>query len=88
MQFQGFAWLRVHVMLATTSFTKKMSSGCSCKTKSARSSNISFFFFSNKTIIPLVLVGYETIILSIISYPTRGRGITISYFAPSLDPIW
>ena len=40
----------------------------------------------NKTIIPLALVGYEMIIansaplwLSIISYPTRPRGIIVKY---------
>ena len=36
----------------------------------------------NKTIIPLALVGYEIIIansLSIMSYPTRPRGIIINY---------
>ena len=40
----------------------------------------------NKTIIPLALVGYEMIIansaprwLSIISYPTRARGIIVNY---------
>ena len=40
--------------------TIKLSPGCSSKAKSARSSNIYFFF--NKTIIPLALVGYQTII--------------------------
>ena len=41
---------------------------------------------SNKTIIPLALVGYEMIIvnsaprwLTIISYPTRARGIIVKY---------
>ena len=43
----------------------------------------------NKTIIPLALVGYEMIIanwayaprwLSIISYPTRPRGIIVNYY--------
>ena len=49
-----------------------------------------YFYFSlvfyilggvfNKTIIPLALVGYEMIIaISIISYPTRGRGIIVKY---------
>ena len=34
----------------------------------------------NKTIIPLALVGYEMIRwLSIISYPTRARGIIVKY---------
>ena len=42
----------------------------------------------NKTVIPLALVGYEMIIanrryaprwLSIISYPTRSRGIIVKY---------
>ena len=47
----------------------------------------SFLYFGgvfNKTIIPLALVGYEMIIassalrwLSIISYPTRARGIIV-----------
>ena len=32
----------------------------------------------NKTIIPLVLVGYEMIILAN-SYPTRPRGIIVKY---------
>ena len=32
----------------------------------------------NKTIIPLTLVGYEMII-DIISYPTRARGIIVKY---------
>ena len=62
--------------------TIKLSSTCSCKVKSARSSNNSIVF--NKKIIPLTLVGYEMIItnstlraswLSIIPYPTRARGI-------------
>ena len=38
----------------------KLSSGCSCKAKSARSRNISLIVF-NKTIIPLALLGYEMI---------------------------
>ena len=34
----------------------------------------------NKTIIPLALVGYEMIMaISIISYPTRPRGIIVNY---------
>ena len=33
----------------------------------------------NKTIIPLALVGYEIVILSIISYPTRALGIIVKY---------
>ena len=38
---------------------------------SARLSDISWLLF-NKTIIPLALVGYETIIANL--YPTRARG--------------
>ena len=39
----------------------KLSSGCSCKAKSARSSNISYLFLV-KQFIPLALVGYEMVI--------------------------
>ena len=65
---------------------QKLSSDSSCK---ARSTEQYFLIVFNKTIIPLTLVGYEMIMiiyptrryalhwLSIISYPTRVRGILI-----------
>ena len=43
----------------------KLSSGCSCKAKSARSSNLILGCF-NRTIIPLALVGYEMIIANLV----------------------
>ena len=54
--------------------TIKLPSSCSCKAKSARISNISLVIF-NKTIIPLVLVGYD----GDDRYPTRARGIIVKY---------
>ena len=71
---------------------QKLSVHCNIRfllTKQSREdlSNILGAFF-NKTIIPLALVGYEMIIansalracwLSIISYPTRARGIIVNY---------
>ena len=53
-----------------------------------------FLYFGdvfNKTIIPLALVGHEMIIvvprwLSIISYPTRARGIIVQYIEVSQEP--
>ena len=41
----------------------------------------------NKTIIPLALVGYEMII-SIISYPTRARGIIVNYYTTVPHKDW
>ena len=55
--------------------TIKLSSGCTCKAKSARSSNSSFY---NKIIIPLTLVGYEMIIANSapgLSPPQRFDGV-------------
>ena len=46
--------------------TIKLSSGCSSKAKSAKSSNISWLFV--KTIILLALVGYEMIIARRVGY--------------------
>ena len=66
MQFQGFDWLIAAMVYeplyhARETATIKLSSNCSCKAKSATSSNIPWFFFFNKTINPLALVGYEMI---------------------------
>ena len=45
----------------------KLSSGCSCKARSARSSNIILLiFFFNKAIIPPMLVRYEMIIANLV----------------------
>ena len=61
--------------------TIKLSSGCSCKAKSAISSNISspfffFFFFFNKTVIPLPSWGPEVNFFSFEGRKLRGEAAT------------
>ena len=76
MQFQRFDWLSGHGRLchARELAAIKLSSGCSFKAKSPRSCIISCFLL-NKTIIPVVLVGYMCI-----SYPTRAGGSLVKTF--------
>ena len=84
MQFESFHWLSHYGLWAIIP--------CSTNMASVRVMFLSVFIFVlvfiflyfggdfNETIIPLALVGYETIIAnSTISYPTRARGIIVKY---------
>ena len=68
-------------MQVETIYTFKLSVHCNIRfllTKESRE-DLSNWGVFNKTIIPLALVGYEIIMISIISHPTRARGIIVKY---------
>ena len=94
MQFQSFHWLSGHgisdVMpcACPRNSSHYLSSSCpSCKTKSARSCNISWLF--NKTIIIVALVGYKVItanpalrallVIYHLIFPTRTCGKIVKF---------
>ena len=87
MQFPGFDWLSSHGIWffyhAREIATVKLSSGCSSKAESARSSNMSAWLFLIKQLrIPLAPVGYELIIASMRLggyLTTRACGMIVNY---------